>query len=480
VTKSALDEGAASFWSQGGIAAAISPDDSPALHAADTLAAGDGLGDSAVVHAMTAAGPAAVRLLDSLGVRFARGTDGAFACKLEAAHSRRRVLNAGGDATGAEIMRAVLDAARRAPSVTILERVAALDLRLEDGAVTGIVLARGAETVLLPTPAVVVATGGAGALWRHTTNPAGAIGQGLAIAARAGATLVDLEFVQFHPTALDVGRDPMPLASEALRGDGATLIDDLGERFMAGYGRAELSPRDVVARAVWARLAAGRRVFLDTREALGAALPARFPGLYESCISAGIDPMVQPIPVRPAAHYHMGGIAVDSRGRSDVPGLWACGEAAGTGLHGANRLASNSLLEAVVTAQAVAADLAGSMPARAVLPGIALPAPAEDRLVAAEIRQIMSRDLGVLRDAGGLEQAVHALFRLSRSPNASAQALLPLMIAVAALDRRESRGAHWRTDFPGHAPSGPVRRFLTWHEAQASARALAFSGEGRP
>ena len=193
---------------------------------------------------------------------------------------------------------------------------------------------------------MVLATGGAGALWRHTTNPLGSWGHGLALAVRAGAKLADLEFMQFHPTAIDIGRDPMPLASEALRGEGAVLIDENGDRFMQGIGRAELEPRDVVARVLHAHMNKGHRVFLDARAAIGENFAARFPGIHAACIAAGIDPARAPIPVRPAAHYHMGGVAVDARGRSSIEGLWACGEVASTGLHGANRLASNSLLEA--------------------------------------------------------------------------------------------------------------------------------------
>ena len=206
----------------------------------------------------------------------------------------------------------------------------------------------------------MLATGGLGGLYAHTTNPLGAIGQGLALAARAGAALADMEFVQFHPTALDVGLDPMPLVSEAVRGEGAVLVDETGARFMSGKGRGELEPRDVVSRAVAAHIAAGHRVFLDARPALGADFAAHFPGITARCRAAGIDPVRQPIPVRPAVHYHMGGIAVDAEGRSTVEGLWACGEVAATGLHGANRLASNSLLEAVVMAGAVADSIAGT------------------------------------------------------------------------------------------------------------------------
>jgi L-aspartate oxidase len=472
VTKAPLGEGCASAWSQGGLAAAIAGDDSPALHLADTLAAGDGLCDEAAARRIIEAGPAIIDRLVALGVNFGRNEAGAYKLKLEAAHCRRRVLNAGGDGTGAEIMRAVIAAVRRTPSITVLEGVAAQDLVIGDG-VEGVVLASGAQTAILPGRAVVLATGGLGGLWLHSTNPSGAIGQGVAMAARAGAALVDLEFVQFHPTALDTGRDPMPLASEALRGDGAVLIDETGARFMAGQGRAELEPRDIVARAVWRHLGAGHRVFLDTRASLGADLPQRFPGVTQSCREAGIDPVTAPIPIRPAAHYHMGGVAVDARGRTGIAGLWACGETAATGLHGANRLASNSMLEAAVTGIEVARDLAGSSIRRAGPGARPAPMPAPDPAGLTAVRTVMSTHVGMLRDRAGLEQALVALVPIAAGRSAAAApAQVALMIAAAAWAREESRGGHFRTDFPAHDPALATRRPITLGEALDLAEAL--------
>jgi L-aspartate oxidase len=262
---------------------------------------------------------------------------------LEAAHGRRRIVHAGGDRSGSEIMRALIAAVRQTPSITVLDGVEARRLLVADGRVAGVLAASATETLVLPASRVVIATGGLGGLYRHTTNPLGALGQGVALAARAGAVLADMEFVQFHPTALDVGLDPMPLVSEAVRGEGAVLIDESGGRFTD-----ELKPRDQVSRAVWRHLGDGHPVFLDAREALGTRFAARFPAIAAHCRAAGLDPARDAIPVRPAVHYHMGGIAVDAEGRSTVPGLWAAGEVAATGLHGANRLASNSLLEAAV------------------------------------------------------------------------------------------------------------------------------------
>ena len=291
---------------------------------------------------------------------FDRDPAGRLALGLEAAHARRRIVHVAGDGTGAAIMRALVAAVQATPSITVIEGLEARRLLVDDRGIAGVLAAGPADACLLPSRRVVLATGGLGGLYAHTTNPLGAIGQGLVLAARAGAALADMEFVQFHPTALDVGLDPMPLVSEAVRGEGAVLVDETGARFMAGKGRGELEPRDVVSRAVAAHIAAGHRVFLDARPALGADFARHFPGITARCRAAGIDPVRQPIPVRPAVHYHMGGIAVDAEGRSTIEGLWACGEVAASGLHGANRLASNSLLEAVVMASAVADSIVGT------------------------------------------------------------------------------------------------------------------------
>jgi L-aspartate oxidase len=441
----------ASAWAQGGIAAAIGPDDSVDLHAGDTLAAGDSLCDQEAVRRIVAGGPALIDRLTRLGVRFDRYASGAPRLGLEAAHARRRIVHAG-DATGDAIMRAVLAAAHATPSITFLSGEATR-LELRNGAIAGVSLRNGTT---LPAAAVVLATGGVGGLFAHTTNPRGAWGQGLALAARAGAVLADMEFVQFHPTALDTGRDPMRLVSEAVRGEGAVLIDETGHRFMAGMGSAELEPRDVVARAVWARLSDGHRVFLDARTCLGPRFAGRFPAIARFCVEAGIDPATAPIPVRPAAHYHMGGVAVDGSGRSTVPGLYACGECASTGLHGANRLASNSLLEAGVCGAEVATAIQSTaLPGTVPLPARA-PLPAAD---VAPVREIVSACLGVLRDQAGLDRAIAALLPMARSGGAvSDPALVGLCIAVAARRRRESRGAHTRTDFP--APGAVARRSL--------------------
>jgi L-aspartate oxidase len=450
LARTPLGSGIASAFAQGGIAAALGDDDDPFLHAADTVAAGDGLADPDVVERITAAAPAAIEELVRRGVVFDRGADGRFLLGLEAAHCRRRIVHAGGDRTGGEIMRALVEAVRRTPSITVLEGVEARRLLVVEGRIAGVLAAGASGPLTLAASRVVIATGGIGGLYRHTTNPLGALGQGVALAARAGALLADMEFVQFHPTALDVGLDPMPLVSEAVRGEGAVLVDETGVRFTD-----ELQPRDQVSRAVWRHQTDGHRVFLDARGALGGRFAERFPAIAARCHAAGVDPAQEPIPVRPAAHYHMGGIAVDAAGRSSVAGLWACGEAAATGLHGANRLASNSLLEAAACARWVAQSVAGAPARRLPLPSVPALPPAA---AAGAVRQIMSAGLGVLRDRAGLSKGIAALRPLASAGGAAADpAAVGLVIAVAALAREESRGGHWRSDFPFRA-SGAARR----------------------
>ena len=471
VSKLPLGAEASTLWAQGGLAAALGGDDSPALHAADTMAAGDGLCIAAIVDRFTRAAPQAIEDLARLGVAFDRDGAGGFALGLEAAHRRRRIVHAGGDGTGRELMRALVAAARRTPAIRTLEGYEARRLVVEDGAVRGLLVVGPAGPLMLAADKLVIATGGVGGLYPVSTNPGGSFGQGLALAARAGAALADVEFVQFHPTAFDGPARPAPLVSEAVRGEGAVLVDETGERFMADVPGAELASRDVVARAIWRRRAEGHRVFLDARQALGERFATRFPVIAAFCREAGIDPARQPIPVRPAAHYHMGGIAVDEEGRSSVRGLWACGEAASTGLHGANRLASNSLTEAAVFAGLVAESVAGASFGRAPPPRAIPSPPAADP---SPVRSILAAAAGVMREGESLARAVAALAPLAAGAGPSADpAAVALMIAFAALQRRESRGAHCRSDFPMKASEG--RRATLRLDA-----ALAFAGEAAP
>ncbi|EJT06172.1 L-aspartate oxidase [Rhizobium sp. CCGE 510] len=446
VTRASLGAETSSAWAQGGIAAGMGADDSAALHLADTLIAGDGLCDPIVAAGIVAEAPAAIAALEQAGVRFDRNAAGGLSLGLEAAHSRRRIVHAEGDGSGAAIVAALVRAVMQTPAITVLEGFEARRILMDGEHVAGLLCATAKGAVILPTSKLVLATGGIGGLYGATTNPMGNFGQGIALAARAGADLADMEFVQFHPTALNSSRRPLALVSEAVRGEGALLVNERGDRFMARIPGAELAPRDVVARAISAEIARGGRVFLDARDALGSRFAVRFPVISSLCGEAGIDPAKDLIPVRPAVHYHMGGVATDANGRSSVHGLWVAGEAASTGLHGANRLASNSLLEAAVMGMRAARDLAG-MPARATSAVLAekLPAPADASLV----RPIVSRHLGVLRNAGAVEDAIAALLPLAEGDGPAADpAIVALLIAVFASLRMESRGAHARTDFP--------------------------------
>jgi len=461
---------ASSVLAQGGIAASVGPDDDFSLHLSDTLKAADGLCDEVIARAILKAAPAAIEDLIRRGVPFDRDASGHLLLGLEAAHSRRRIVHAGGDSSGREIMRALIARVRETPSITVIERIAAKELIVEDNAVVGVLGQTHCGPVHFACNRIVIATGGIGGLFQYGTNPAGSWGRGLALAARAGAMMGDLEFIQFHPTALDSLAFPLKLISETVRGEGANLIDETGERFMAAVPGAELAPRDIVARAVWRHMAAGHKVYLDARW-IGQDFPRRFPAITGFCQAAGIDPAREPIPVRPAAHYHMGGIAVDLAGKSSVEGLWACGEVASAGLHGANRLASNSLLEAAVCGRFVAESILGDRPR-----GRRRPALAQVRgrppANPTQVRKLMMGAAGVLRDGPTLASAVGELRALVLADGEAADpALVGLMIVVAALRREESRGAHSRTDFP-FAEAKAKRSFLQLAEALAAAQEL--------
>jgi L-aspartate oxidase len=484
ISAAPLGQGASSAWAQGGIAAAVAEGDSAEAHAGDTVAVGAGLVDEKIALGLAREAGARIHDLLHYGVPFDRDLEGKLAVAREAAHSARRIVHVHGDMAGRAIMSALIETVRRTPSIRVIEGYVAEELLTLDGAVTGLQLRRvgdaTAKPVTIATRAAVLATGGIGHLYAVTTNPAEASGLGLAIAARAGAIIADPEFVQFHPTAIMVGRDPAPLATEALRGEGATLINDKGERFMpARHPLAELAPRDIVARGVFAEIEAGRGAFLDAREALGAHFAEKFPTVYASCMSAGIDPAKQPIPVAPAAHYHMGGISVDARGRTSLKGLWAGGEVSSTGAHGANRLASNSLLEAVVYAARIAEDIGGgpvAAPAR--LPATsmdqqdcAMPALEEKRL-----RAMMTSHLGVIRHGDRLAEAVRAFAGIERDTGNIAlrnMATTALLVAASAWARRESRGAHYRIDHPTERPALAHRTMTTLVAARQIAMSLS-------
>jgi L-aspartate oxidase len=480
ITAAPLGEGASSVWAQGGVAAAVHEGDTPEAHARDTAIAGAGIVDEAVALDMAREAPERIRDLLSYGVPFDKDLEGRLQVSREAAHSARRIVRVKGDTAGRAIMAALVAAVRATPSIRLLEGFSVEDLLTQRGTVTGLrarEIATGAVWSI-PAQAIVLATGGAGHLYAVTTNPPEACAIGLAIAARAGAEIADPEFVQFHPTALDIGRDPAPLATEAIRGEGATLINRAGERFMlALHPDAELAPRDIVARGVFAEIAAGRGAFLDARAAIGESFADKFPTVAASCRAAGINPAREPMPVVPAQHYHMGGVKTDARARTSLPGLWAIGEVASTGAHGANRLASNSLLEAVVFGARAAADIASLPQQTAGAPMVTTPRPGvgDDRAAEAEqaLRRIMSADVGVVRDETGLTRALHEIERIESAaptPHLRNMATAALMIASAALTRRESRGGHFRSDYPDTDPAQAHRTTITLAEARNIAR----------
>ncbi len=479
-----LGYGASSAWAQGGVAAAMALTDSPKAHADDTMRAGAGSVLREVAEFVTKAAPEHILDLSELGTGFDRTADGGFVQSREAAHSAARVVRVKGDQAGAEIMRALIGALRETQSIQVIEGALAVGLESDGKKVTGVYLTRAeaadAPPVLLRGAAHVLATGGSSGLYAQTTNPVRIRGQGIGMAARAGARVADAEFVQFHPTAIDVGEDPTPLATEALRGEGAVLINSDGHRFMQDvHPDAELAPRDIVARAVFEQDQAGKRPALDTRAAIGDGITADFPAVTEACLRNGVDPLRDPIPVTASAHYHMGGVETDLAGRSSLTGLWACGEAASTGLHGANRLASNGLLEALVFARACARDIACEVTEQSAPEvDITFPRGTPDKTHdLAALRQIMTEEVGVVRNAVGLRRALTGITRLE-TRNRGSNLFLNMtatatLIAAAALLREESRGAHCRSDFPQLIPGPGQRSALTLHEALALRDSIA-------
>lgn len=491
VTKTASLTSGSTPWAQGGIAAAIGGGDSPEMHLADTIAAGAGLTDPVVTALLTRQGAQVIRELFSQGLPFDRDGTGAPALGREAAHSVDRIVHAQGDRTGRVVADWLAAAVAQAAHIRVLTETLAVDLVEGDGRVAGVQVHGPDGWQVLEARAVVLASGGWGMVWRDTTNPAENTGDGLAMAARAGALLADLEFMQFHPTALAVQTDSrarLPLLTEALRGAGAILLDAQGRAFMEReHALADLAPRDVVARAVGQRIAVGDTVRLDLRPALKNRGVAGFPQVMDVCAAAGLDPLRDPVPVTPAAHYAMGGVITDPRGRTSRSGLWACGEVACTGVHGANRLASNSLLEGLVFARQVAADiqsfLARPLPVVPVLSS-APPVPVlsvADPVAAETLRDLMSRHVGLVREAGGLSAVLDALHAPESTmavvtaaqvrPAVEALNLRTLsgLVVEAALRRTESRGAHWRRDYPETNPA--LARRLTQRLGEASAPA---------
>lgn len=473
LTDAPLNKGCSSAWAQGGVAAALGSDDTPSLHALDTVSAGAGLVAADMAQLLAEEGPDAVRRLAALGAPFDRDAGGGFAQSLEAAHSRARVARVKGDQAGRAIMDAVTVAVLAAPHIRVQTGAKLVGLLQDAGGRIGGVIARvDGRAVEIEARAVILATGGTGGLYAITTTPAELQGDGLGLAALAGALIADPEFVQFHPTAIDIGRDPAPLATEALRGEGAVLVDADGRRFMADYhSDAEMAPRDVVARAIHAERLAGRGAFLDARQAVGSHFPEAFPAVFAACLGGGIDPRVQPIPVAPACHYHMGGIAADANGQTSLPGLFAAGECASTGVHGANRLASNSLLEAAVFGARAGRAAALEAPAARTLRALAAPRLPSEALQV--LRHAMSRDAGVIRDAEGLSRLLGLIGALEATHGRCAPLMAAQLIAATALARRESRGGHYRSDVTD--AQLPARTFVTLD--QIGPASLRFAAE---
>lgn len=482
-----IGQGASSAWAQGGIAAAMSSGDTFEKHVADTIEAGAGIVDEKMARFMVSEGPARIHDLLEYGVPFDRDLEGKLVLSREAAHSERRIVRVRGDMAGKAIMEALIAAVRKTPSIRVLEGYVVEELVREGRFVSGVIARPDAgqskNRVHFPARAVVLCSGGVGHLYAVTTNPWEACGQGLGMAARAGAIIADPEFVQFHPTAINIGRDPAPLATEALRGDGAQLVNSAGRRFMLDiHPDGELAPRDIVSRGVFAEVQAGRGAFLDCTKAVGKHFPEMFPTVYASCKAAGIDPVTQPIPVVPAVHYHMGGVLTDAEGRTSIDGLWAAGEVTSTGVHGANRLASNSLLEAVVFAARIAENIKGMLP-EPKTEDWGKNAGESDDLVTVEdspalttLRKLMSAHVGVIRDRDGLKQAIRAIAALERDNSRMRFhniVTTAKLIAVGAYLREESRGGHFRSDFPEQRKEWKRRTYMTLAEADQVVAELA-------
>lgn len=502
LTTKTLGRSASSLWAQGGIAAAIGEGDTAKAHAEDTIKAGKGLVNEEIAELVTKEATDRIHDLLTFGVPFDKDLKGRLELSKEAAHSTNRIVRVSGDQAGAAIMAALIEAVKKTPSITVIENISVHKLSTKNDQVNGVYVWPAAEQTVgqgqrLTANAVVLATGGSGALYSKTTNPSSARGEGLAMAAEAGALIADPEFVQFHPTAIDAGLDPAPLATEALRGEAAHLIDNSGHRIMETiHPDMEMAPRDIVARTVFRSVTSGKGAFLDCRMIPAERMKTHYKTVMENCRKAGLNPITTPIPVAPAAHFHMGGIVTDQWGRSSLKGLWACGEVAATGLHGANRLASNSLLEAIVFADRIAKDLAKSDSSlqnpsqqestnkqtitlhETSHKGSEVETENSDQAIK-QLREIMFTYAGLERSEAGLRQALDKLNELEpcfenqqRNQN---MLLTARFILVGALLRQHSVGSHFRID-DENLSSPSLRSFITLSELESNLISLQSVG----
>ncbi len=474
VASKKLGSGTSSQWAQAGIAAAMGKSDSISSHLKDTIDVGGGIVDKKIAELVVTNGPNRVNDLIALGVPFDKDTNNELILRKEAAHQHNRIVSVRGDMTGKKIMETLTQIVKKSDHIQIIEGYNATELHQIDGKIEGISIQKDNKVELINSNCVVLATGGIGQLYKITTNSKEALGDGVGMAARAGAVLSDMEFVQFHPTAFDIGIDPAPLATEALRGEGALIVNSKDERFIYNSHKdGELAPRDIVSRSIFQEQQNGQKVFLDCRGDLGERMINDFPTVYQLCRNSGINPSEDKIPISPAAHYHMGGILTDEDGKTNIRGLYACGENSCSGVHGANRLASNSLLEAIVFGDIISKNIKEnvnkSMSNRKIRITLAK-SKSLSQLKLQELRSIMTEFVGVERDQEGLEKAysivkdMHSEYTLDGFINNSL--ITSLLIIQSALKREEHRGSHYRKDFPKLNQKLNSRSFITYNDLE--------------
>ena len=465
ITKSTLGVNTSSMWAQGGIAAAVGINDSVKSHIEDTVATAKGLADENVIVKVVNEAKNIINDLESFGVNFDKNDDGSFDLGLEAAHSSNRIVRSKGDSSGIEIMRGLIEKVNDCNNITVLENVSIDSIMSENNTIHGVIGRLAQDNipdnhVIIECSNVVLATGGLGGIFANTTNPRSSYGEGIALAAQAGAVLTDMEFIQFHPTGLDFGLDPTPLATEAIRGDGAYLVNQNEERFMLGvHPENELAPRDLVAQNLFKQIEQGNSVFLDCRK-VSSEFETKYPQVASYCQAAGLNPKKDLLPILPVAHYHIGGVKTDLEGKTSIEGLWCCGEVAATGIHGANRLASNSLLESMVFGRIVAKNI-NSLPIKRVNkinPDFIRmhKEKTKNRIRAKkyiwQLRSSMMRNIGIVRNHSSIIRGLHDILKIEReskglSAKLNDMILVSKFIIIGAYLRKESRGCHLRSDY---------------------------------